>query len=161
MIMETAAATMTTSSHAELTIVREILVCFGSDHDLADARRRTRLVAEQLGFTPTNVAMIVAAASELLQNTVKFAGKGKASIREVSGSNGRGIQITVSDNGPGIPDVNQAMREGFSTTRSLGLGLPGCRKIMDDFEIESTVGKGTIIRMAKWIRGRGSSGPGT
>jgi serine/threonine-protein kinase RsbT len=131
--------------------IREIQVTIASNLNVIQTCLRCRAVAEEMGFTSVGVAAIVAATSEMLRNTVKFAGNGKAVIKEITDGIRRGLHVTVADNGPGIPDIERAMQKGFTTGKSLGLGLPGCQRLMDEFEIESQVGRGTVIRMAKWL----------
>src|SRR5260221_12954302 len=92
------------------------------------------------------------AISEIARNIVLYAGSGGMTFGPVSEGGQHGISIVADDSGPGIPDIEQAMEDGFSTGKSLGLGLPGARRLMDEFEIISVPGKGTTITMKKWVR---------
>jgi serine/threonine-protein kinase RsbT len=130
----------------------EVRVAVERDVDVVEARLRARELATVAGFRGSELALIATAISELARNVVVYAQRGEVSISVVEENERRGIRIVACDEGPGIPDIDLAMRDGYSTTRSLGLGLPGARRLMDEFEIESEVGKGTTVRMAKWTR---------
>ena len=104
----------------------------------------------EAGFSTGDATLIATAISELARNIVSYARKGEITLKIVSASVRQGILIVASDNGPGIPDIRQAMRDGFSTSGSLGLGLPGVRRLMDEFEITSQPGKGTMVAVKKW-----------
>jgi serine/threonine-protein kinase RsbT len=128
----------------------EIRVTIGSDQDIVLARQRGRSLALELGFSSGDATLIATAISELARNIVSYARNGQVILKDVQGSNRVGITVTATDNGPGIPDVGQALRDGFSTSGSLGLGLPGVRRLMDEFEIVSKPGQGTTVRVKKW-----------
>ena len=128
----------------------EIRVAINSDQDIVLARQSGRALATELGFTASDATLIATAISELARNIVSYARKGKITIQKVNGVNRDGLSITASDDGPGIPDVHQALRDGFSTSGSLGLGLPGVRRLMDEFEIKSKPGRGTTVVVKKW-----------
>lgn len=98
----------------------------------------------------TEQTLVALAISELARNIVSYAQRGEIEM-STEGSR-RGIQIIARDQGPGIPDVELALRDGYSTSRSLGLGLPGTRRVMDEFSLESSVGKGTVVTIRKWLR---------
>src|ERR1700730_15810929 len=115
----------------------EIQVTIHSDQDIVIARQRGRTLAAELGFSPGDATLIATAISELARNIVTYERKGQIVLRAVQGSSRKGILIVASDSGPGIADIRQAMRDGFSTSGSLGLGLPGVRRLMDEFEIAS------------------------
>jgi len=121
------------------------------DADIVMARQAGRALAAQLGFKGSDLALIATAISEIARNIVVYAQRGEIDLSVAEEGDRRGIAVVGRDQGPGIPNVEQAMRDGFSTGGSLGLGLPGARRLMDDFEIESQVGIGTIVRMRKWI----------
>jgi len=108
-------------------------------------------MAATLGFTNTTLTIIATAISEVARNIVEYAKEGEISIAPVGNGSVRGLQIVASDQGPGITDLETAMRDGYSTSKSLGMGLPGARRLMDQFEISSARGVGTIITMTKWI----------
>jgi serine/threonine-protein kinase RsbT len=103
-----------------------------------------------MGFVATDATLIATAISELARNIVSYARSGEITLKIVNGSNREGLSIIASDSGPGIRDVHQAMRDGFSTSGSLGMGLPGVRRLMDEFEIVSTPGQGTTVAVKKW-----------
>lgn len=128
----------------------EIRVAIESDQDIVVARQKGRALATDLGFSAVDATFIATAISELARNILAYARKGEIALRAVQGTSRKGILIVASDDGPGIPDIRQAMRDGFSTSGSLGLGLPGIRRLMDDFEITSRLGKGTIVTVKKW-----------
>jgi serine/threonine-protein kinase RsbT len=128
----------------------EIRVGINSDQDIVVARQKGRAMANELGFSPGDATLIATAISELARNIVSYARKGKITLKMVNGLNRQGIAVTASDEGPGIPDIRQALRDGFSTSGSLGLGLPGVRRLMDEFEIDSRPGQGTTVAVKKW-----------
>lgn len=123
-----------------------------SDDDLVAARREGRILAEQLGFSTSEATLVATAISELARNIVSYARRGEIQVSLVHNGNKRGINIVARDEGPGILDINLAMREGYSTSGGLGIGLPGVRRIMDEFEIASDFGRGTTITITKWKR---------
>ena len=128
----------------------EIRVAIKSDQDIVLARQRGRALATELGFSAVDATFIATAVSELARNILVYARKGEITLRAVHGSNRKGVQVVASDDGPGIPDIRQALRDGFSTSGSLGLGLPGVRRLMDEFEITSQPGQGTTVAVKKW-----------
>jgi serine/threonine-protein kinase RsbT len=130
----------------------EVHIAIQSDADIVTARHRGRDLAAHIGFKGSDLTVIATAISEVSRNIVSYAKYGEIVLRVVDDSQRRGITIIARDDGPGIPNIDDAMRDGFSTGKSLGLGLPGARRLMDEFAIESTVGKGTTITMNKWIR---------
>jgi serine/threonine-protein kinase RsbT len=136
---------METESHTEIN----------SATDIVTARQRGRALALELGFNGADVTLIAAAISEVARNIVDHAKKGEIVMSTVAhSSNGgkHGIQIIARDEGPGIRDVAQAMQYGYSTRKGLGVGLPGAKWLMDEFDIASEVGRGTTITMKKWRR---------
>jgi serine/threonine-protein kinase RsbT len=128
----------------------EIRVAINSDQDIVLARQKGRLLATELGFSTGDATLIATAISELARNIVSYARKGQIMLKMVNGLNRQGIAVIASDDGPGISDIRQALRDGFSTSGSLGLGLPGVRRLMDEFEITSQPGRGTIVAVKKW-----------
>ena len=130
--------------------VDEIRVSITSDQDIVAARQQGRALAVKLDFPPGDSTLIATAISELARNIVSYARRGEIRIRSTENSDHPGIVIVACDDGPGIRDIRLAMRDGFSTSGSLGLGLPGVRRLMDDFEIVSEEGKGTIVTVKKW-----------
>jgi serine/threonine-protein kinase RsbT len=129
----------------------EIRVSIERDADIVTARQRGRDLASQVGFSGSDLTVIATAISEVSRNIVSYATHGEIILQTTERSQRRGIVIIALDEGPGIPNIEDALRDGFSTARSLGLGLPGARRLMDDFAIESAVGKGTTITMKKWV----------
>jgi serine/threonine-protein kinase RsbT len=132
----------------------EVTVQISQDKDIVTARQRGRAMAAKIGFSSTDQISIATAISELSRNIVEYAREGEIVLAMVRAhENGQsGIQIIARDNGPGISDVGLAMKDGYSTSRSLGLGLPGTKRLMDDFEIDSKPGKGTRVTIRKWLR---------
>jgi serine/threonine-protein kinase RsbT len=130
--------------------VGEIRVAIDSDQDIVTARQKGRALAIELGFSAGDATLIATAISELARNIVSYARRGEIALNIVHASSRPGISIVASDSGPGIRDVHQAMRDGFSTSGSLGLGLPGVRRLMDEFLISSELGRGTIVTVKKW-----------
>ena len=109
------------------------------------------LYCQQAGFDETPSRMIATAVSELVRNILKYAGTGEIRLRRVKGMGRRGIEIEAVDRGPGIADCESAMRDHFSSGGTLGLGLPGVKRMMDEFSLESTPGEGTRVTVRKWI----------
>jgi len=130
--------------------VGEIRVAINSDQDIVSARQKGRAMAMELGFSSGDATLIATAISELARNIVSYARKGQIMLKGVQGSSRVGILVIASDEGPGILDIRQALRDGFSTSGSLGLGLPGVRRLMDEFEITSQPKLGTTVAVKKW-----------
>jgi serine/threonine-protein kinase RsbT len=129
----------------------ELHTPIASEADIVLARQQGRNLAAKLGASLSEVTLIATAISELARNIVSYAKQGEIILSVVEGSR-RGIRIVARDQGPGIPDIPLAMRDGYSTGGGLGLGLPGAKRLMDEFEIVSEVGKGTTVSMTKWMR---------
>ena len=127
-------------------------VCFpiASDQDVVAARRKGRELAAGLNFSPGDATVIATAISELARNIVTYAQRGEIRLRAIHGSARRGVEVVAHDDGPGIADVKRALMDGFSTSGSLGLGLPGVMRLMDDFRIESDEAHGTTVTVRKW-----------
>ena len=125
-------------------------VPINSARDIVLARQKGRALATELGFSLGNATLIATAISELARNIVSYAGNGEIVMSVVRDSDRTGITIVASDSGPGIADLTLALRDGFSTSGSLGIGLPGARRLMDEFDINSKPGRGTIIKVTKW-----------
>ena len=128
----------------------EIRVPIADDSDLVAARSEGRALAGRLGFSRTDATMIATAISEVGRNILVHAGQGEIELRPALEGNRTGLVVVARDQGPGIRDVAAALRDGYGTKNGLGLGLPGSRRIMDDFRIETEVGKGTTVAMCKW-----------
>lgn len=119
-----------------------------SDPDIVLARRQARECAARLGFPRADLTLIATAVSEVTRNIVRFAGEGAVYIELLKPR--AGVRVVARDHGPGIDDVSRALRDGYSTTGGLGLGLAGARRLMDEFEITSAPGEGTTVTMIKW-----------
>jgi serine/threonine-protein kinase RsbT len=132
----------------------EVIVPISSDLDIVAARQNARAMATKLGFTPTDQTLIATAISELARNIVRYAQRGEILLRMVERKNSSrcGLIVIARDEGPGISNVHQALEDGYSTSGSLGLGLPGAKRLMDEFEISSVVGKGTTVTAKKWLK---------
>jgi serine/threonine-protein kinase RsbT len=128
----------------------------GSDSAIVEARHAGRRLAEDAGFSSTDLTLIATAISEIARNILNYAGHGEITIRMVDVNGRQAIEIVAEDEGPGIPDVDRAIQDGYSTGRGLGLGLPGARRLMDEFRIDSTVGRGTTVVMRRWAPRRAS-----
>jgi serine/threonine-protein kinase RsbT len=131
-------------------LVGEIRVPISSDQDIVLARQKGRLLANEAGFSAVDSTLIATAISELARNIVSYAKTGEILLTTLQESRRKGILIVASDNGPGIPDIRLALRDGFSTSGSLGLGLPGVRRLVDEFQIISSIGQGTVVKVTKW-----------
>lgn len=133
-------------------IAHEVRVPIDSDACIVAARQKGRELAGGCGLPSTDLAVIATSISELARNIVRYAIRGEVIIRQIDGAGRRGIEVVAVDEGPGIADLTLAMQDGFSTSGSLGLGLPGVRRLMDEFEIVSDLGKGTTVTVRKWKR---------
>lgn len=128
----------------------EVRVPVSSDADLVEARERGRELSAAAGFSSIDLTLIVTAISEVARNILLYAKEGEIHLRLEKDGGRDGIVVVATDEGPGIPDLELAMRDSFSTGTGLGLGLPGARRLMDEFEISSEVSKGTRVVMKKW-----------
>lgn len=125
----------------------------GSDADVLLARQTGRKVAERVGFAGSDLTMISTAISELARNIIRYARTGEVVVSTISDGGRVGVMVVARDSGPGIPDIDLAMRDGYTTGSGMGLGLPGARRLMDEFAIFSEVSEGTTVVMKKWTRG--------
>jgi serine/threonine-protein kinase RsbT len=130
----------------------DLVVPIRADADVLLARQKARDLAKALKFSTSELTLIATAISEVARNIVTYAKQGEIVLRLVNQGRRRGIRVVAQDRGPGIADIPRAMQDGFSTSSSLGLGLPGSKRLMDDFDIVSELGKGTTITMTKWER---------
>ncbi len=137
--------TITATNKEEIAVVKE--------QDVVPMRNRVKEYAVRVQMSILNQTKLITAASELVRNLLKYGGGGKVIIELVSNGRDNGVRLTFEDKGPGIPDVALAMKDGFSTGRSLGLGLPGTKRLVNEFEIRSIVGKGTTVVITKWKNG--------
>ena len=127
-------------------------IALETEHDIAVARGEVRSLAAGIGFRIIDQTRLATVTSELARNVVKYAKRGRMIAQPLDAAQGRaGLRLIFEDTGPGIPDVNAAMRDGFSTGRGLGKGLPGSKRLVDVFEIESTVGVGTRVTVVRWL----------
>jgi serine/threonine-protein kinase RsbT len=133
-------------------VKNEARITISSGTDIVTARLEGRQLAAEAGFNGSDLTVIATAISEVARNIVEYARKGEIILSIVHEGNRRGLRVIADDDGPGIPNVEQAMQDGFSTGRGLGLGLPGTRRLMDEFVIKSRVGEGTTVTATKWIR---------
>lgn len=131
-------------------VLNELKVPIRSEADLVTARLRGREIASALDFSSSELTLIATAISEVTRNILSYAGTGELDLRLVRQGQRVGVSIVASDRGPGIADLFSAMQDGYSTSGSLGLGLPGSKRLMDEFDLASEVGKGTTVTMTKW-----------
>jgi serine/threonine-protein kinase RsbT len=127
-------------------------VPINNDLDIVAARVEGRNLARDMGFGIIDQARIATAISELARNVVLYAHSGQIILERIESSGRSGLQIVCEDQGPGIEDLSLVMRDGYSSTQGLGMGLPGTKRLMDEFEIESQLGRGTTITVCKWLR---------
>ena len=130
----------------------EVRVQIEREADIVLARQAGRQLAAQLGFSSTDQTLIATAISEVARNIVVYANRGEVTLARVEDGGRVGIEVIARDEGPGIENLELAMRDGYSTKQSLGLGLPGARRLMDDFQLASEIGVGTTVTMRKWTR---------
>lgn len=130
----------------------ELKIPIRTDADIVVARQEGRRLASQFDFTGSDLTVIASAISEIARNIVEYAKQGEIEMGRAERNGRRGLLVVARDNGPGIRDISMALQDGYSTSGSLGLGLPGARRLMDEFEIVSEPGKGTTVTMRKWAR---------
>lgn len=131
--------------------LQDIVVAIRSDGDIVSARQQGRSLAAVVGFTATDATLIATAISELARNIVMYARQGEVVIRRVEAAQRKGIAIVARDAGPGIRSMEDVLRDGYSTSGGLGLGLPGVKRLMDEFALESELGRGTTVTVKKWL----------
>jgi serine/threonine-protein kinase RsbT len=127
-------------------------VAITSAADIVTARQKGRALAMEMGFDGSDLTLIATAISEVARNIVDHAKRGEIVLEPVQQGSKHGVLIVARDEGPGIPDVGQAMQYGYSTRKGLGVGLPGAKWLMDEFDVDSKVGKGTTVTMKKWLQ---------
>jgi len=135
-----------------MPVPQDILVRIGADIDIVLARQQGRAMAGTIGFGATDATLIATAISELARNIVLYAQKGEVMMRSVETAHSKGILIVARDSGPGIRSIQDVLRDGYSTSGGLGLGLPGVRRLMDEFAIESELKRGTTVTVKKWLK---------
>lgn len=123
------------------------------EQDVVPFRNRVKEYAVKIGMSLVNQTKLITGASELVRNMLKYAKGGVVKIEVISKGRDNGIRLIFEDKGPGIPDIEKAMTDGFSTGRSMGLGLPGTKRLMNEFDIRSEIGKGTVVTVIKWKNG--------
>jgi serine/threonine-protein kinase RsbT len=131
---------------------RERRIRIEADADIVTARQEGRALASLLSFSPSDLTVIASAISEIARNIYSYAGRGEVHVELVERDGRRGVRIVAEDNGPGIADVDLALQDGYSTSGSLGLGLPGARRLMDEFDLTTSRETGTRVTMCKWAR---------
>jgi serine/threonine-protein kinase RsbT len=132
-------------------MVNNITVEIAEEEDIVVARQKGRSVAKELGFSVVDQCRIATAISELARNIFLYAGTGLITIQILTSNNRKGVEVIAQDEGPGIADIKLALLDGYSTSNGLGMGLPGTKRLMDEFEIDSQTGKGTEIIIRKWL----------
>ena len=120
------------------------------EQDVVLFRNRVKELATKIGMSVLGQTKLITAASELARNMLKYAGGGTVALEVVSGNRTTGVRLTFEDKGPGIADIGLAMQDGYSTTKSLGLGLPGAKRLVNEFDIKSKVGEGTTVTITRW-----------
>jgi serine/threonine-protein kinase RsbT len=133
-----------------VTVDRHDALPIATDDDIVRVRQRVRDWAVSLGFSLVDQTKLVTAASELARNTLIYGRGGTLTLEAVTNQRKRGLRLTFEDRGPGIPDIDTALRDGFTTGSGLGLGLSGARRLSHDFTITSRVGEGTRVVIARW-----------
>lgn len=123
------------------------------EQDVVPFRNRVKEYAVKIGMSLVNQTKLITAASELVRNMLKYAGGGTVLMEVISQTRDTGIRLTFQDKGPGINDIALAMKDGYSSGKSLGLGLPGTKRLVNEFDIKSIVGEGTTVSILKWKNG--------
>jgi serine/threonine-protein kinase RsbT len=132
-------------------VVTDIVIAIDNSDDIVAARKAGHQLALDLGFSLTDVTMIATAISEIARNITSYAGRGAVRVAISEREGRKALVVRAEDQGPGIADIERAMEDGYTTGRGLGMGLPGARRLMDRLVVESTVGRGTVIEMWKWV----------
>lgn len=136
-----------------MEILNKDTVLITKEQDVVAFRTRVKEYATKAGMGIVNQTKLITAASELVRNLLKYGGGGHIHVEEVSEGREKGVRLTFVDQGPGIENIDLAMQDGYSTGKSLGLGLPGARRLVSKFTIESEVGRGTTVTIIKWKNG--------
>lgn len=136
-----------------VTVLNKDKMVIAKEQDVVPFRNRVKEYATKIGMGLVNQTKLITAASELVRNMLRYASGGETLIEVVSQGRENGIRLTFTDKGPGIPNIEQAMKDGYSTGKSLGLGLPGTKRLVSEFDIKSIVGKGTTVTITKWKNG--------
>ncbi len=133
-----------------MIVIREEQVAVQSEAHIVAVRQLVRAWAQELGFSLVDQTKIVTAASELARNTIKHGGGGSLRLTALKNGIRSGLKLQFEDQGPGIPDINMAMKDGFTTAGGLGLGLGGSKRLVNDFQIDSKLGEGTKVTIIRW-----------
>jgi serine/threonine-protein kinase RsbT len=133
-------------------VADDVRVAIRTDADVVTARQEARAMGSELGFSSTDLTLLATAISEVARNITTYAGEGEVALRILNSGGRQGIEVVASDDGPGIADVELAMQDGYTTGNGLGLGLPGTRRLVDEFDLRTAPGTGTSIRLVKWTR---------
>lgn len=146
--------TTTTNTWTKMvTVLNKDKMLIQKEQDVVPFRNRVKEYAVKIGMSLVNQTKLITAASELVRNMLRYANGGETLIEVVSKGRENGIRLTFADKGPGIKDIALAMKDGYSTGRSLGLGLPGTKRLVSEFDIKSIVGQGTTVTIVKWKNG--------
>lgn len=136
-----------------ILVLNKDAIIINKEQDVVPYRNRVKEYAVKIGMSLVNQTKLITAASELVRNMLRYGNGGSALIEVISRGRDSGIRLSFVDQGPGIKDIPMAMKDGFSTGKSLGLGLPGAKRLVNEFDIKSTVGKGTTVTIIKWKNG--------
>jgi serine/threonine-protein kinase RsbT len=135
-----------------MQVAGDVRVAIRTDADVVTARQEARTMGAELGLSSTDLTLLATAISEVARNITTYAGEGEVLLRVIERGGRQGVEVLASDEGPGIADLELAMQDGYTTGKGLGLGLPGARRLVDEFELQTAVGSGTSIRLVKWAR---------
>ncbi|MBC7921321.1 MAG: anti-sigma regulatory factor [Ferruginibacter sp.] len=136
-----------------IVLLSKEILAVATEPEIILFRNRTRELAIKIGMGLVNQTKLITAASELARNMIRYGGGGTVTLEVISAPKTTGVRLTFRDEGPGIADLSLAMRDGFSTGKSLGLGLPGAKRLANEFSIQSEVGKGTTVTITRWKNG--------
>ncbi len=134
------------------SLTKEILI-ISREQDVVPFRNRVKEHAVKIKMGLVNQTKLMTAASEMIRNMLRYGEGGQASVETISKGSQSGVRLIFVDKGPGIADIQMAMKDGFSTGKSLGLGLPGTKRLVNEFDIQSELGKGTVVMLIKWANG--------
>lgn len=135
-----------------LSLTKDILI-ISREQDVVPFRNRVKEHAVKIKMGLVNQTKLMTAASEMIRNMLRYGEGGQASVETISKGSESGVRLIFVDKGPGIADIEMAMKDGFSTGKSLGLGLPGTKRLVNEFNIQSELGKGTVVMLIKWANG--------
>jgi serine/threonine-protein kinase RsbT len=135
------------------TVLSKMIMKIEKEQDVVPFRNCVKEFAVKIGMSLVNQTKLITAASELVRNMLKYANGGSVVIEIINRGRDNGIRLIFDDKGPGIKDIPLALKDGFSTGKSLGIGLPGARRLVSEFDIKSVVGKGTVVTIIKWKNG--------